>query len=294
MNKNKLDIKKIFLPEEFSEDHSDITADLKQLNHSTNILFKALINYIKLGVMQKELKNVLSLQEELKKTVRKTNLFKNSSLYNAYKVGILKTIISITENNDAANNTLELNEYKKMLDQNKHLGELIITIYDKNSITHNDLAESLSMSKSALTNMIHKTEDLNLFSVEKYGRKKYYFANYNTREIYNKIVNDKYEKRYCQSDIDDKINIFITILCEELKNNTKLNYSVLLRRLSANDTDSVNFRKDIKSSIQNLTRTINEKTELYYEPFVQNQPTEEYETDLFYENLETGGEYYYE
>lgn len=246
------------------EQSMDLQKRIEGLNYITKILSKEITNYIKFGNIQKSLTKVIKLESDLCRRIRQLNIFEDTRLNETYNIAILKTFIAIIENQDddqADNLKNELFE----ISQNTNLRKLLSILYQNDGINHGELAERLSISKNALTNMIKKTEKYKLYTTEKNGRYKYYYANNNTRKVYREYLNKTASRVYTPVEVGDIISIVITTINQEIKNSSKLNANSILDRISiSNKAIGIEFRKDIKHSVQNLTKNINEKTENNY------------------------------
>lgn len=251
-----------------------------EVNFIVDVLSKELTNYIKYGLLQNELDSVLDLEDQINNVARKLNIFENQSYSLSYRIGILKTIIAIVQN-QVKNTEAEPNEEYNIILHHSQLINLIIILYEQNCITHTELAEKLGISKSALTNMVHKFSSFELFYTEKHGKYKYYYSNFKTRDFYNRYIADDNRRKYNQNDISNIINIFIQILCEEIDNNKMLNPNNVLKRVFVGENQKIAYRKDTKNSIQNLTRIINSKSMWDYTNCLSMFPLDEKDNDSF-------------
>ena len=269
MNENKINIKETFLNNSIEGSNIDPYKNLSQLNYAVNILSKQLTNYIKLDVMQQELKTLTMIQNDINKCAKKLNIFQEDTLLYAYKMGVLKTFTAILEGQEDAN-FKRVDNYFNIISSNKNYEKLLTILYTKNSINHGDLAALMNMSKSALTNMLKKVDSIDLFEIERRGKYKYYYAHYRTKEVYRKYFDKKTNKSYTQNEVYDIFNIFIKIILEEIDSNKKINSNIILKRLMQSNEDLAYYRKDFKYSIQNLVKKLNSKLERDYIAYFGN------------------------
>lgn len=279
MNSECLNLKDFFLyfPDDKEQNKEQL---IYEVNFIVDVLAKELTNYIKYGLLQSELDSVLDLEDQINNVARKLNIFDNQSCSLSYRIGILKTIIAIVQSQEKNTETEQNEEYNIIL-HHRQLINLLIILYEQNCITHTELAEKLGITKSALTNMVHKFSSFELFYTEKHGRNKYYYSNFKTRAFYNKYIADDNRRKYNQNDISNIINIFIQILCEEIDNNEMLNPNEVLKRVFIGENQKIAYRKDTKSSLQNLTRIINSKSMWNYNNFLSVFSLDEKNNDSF-------------
>lgn len=238
-----------------------------------NDLLQSLTNFIKLGVTPKEISDLLNYESKLKNLAREIDLFNNPELQTAYHIGILKAIIEIIHHQNIKNPEPPNKELEEIL-HHKHLSNLISILYQKNSLTHNELANELRISKSALTNMITKTESLNIFTIEKRGKYKYYYSNLKTKEAYIRLSDSSFNQLFNRSDIEKMFNIVFFILCEEIKNNNQLQYDAIIKRLPIFETFKC---KNSNETLQYFVKIVNTKMPKKYqerENFMQKNISE--------------------
>ena len=148
-----------------------------------NTCFDEILQYIKTGILQSNIKKLQEQERAIKKVAQKIELFEHDKLITPYQIGVLKSIISLTQKQESEIKKSNLDVYVEKLEQNLQLRKMIIILYDKNSIKHQDLADSLNITKSALSNMIKKTQEFDLYSAKKHGKYKYYYSNFKTKEV---------------------------------------------------------------------------------------------------------------
>lgn len=240
--------------------HLENNNALEPINFAVDVLTREVVHYLQAGILQSELKNLLEIESELNRYANKMHIFDNSDLQEAYKLGIFKTFITIVESK--ANESDKVDSLFEIVERNKHFIDIIFILYQRNSITHKELAKSLNISTSGLSNLMNKIEHYDLFYYEYRGKYKYYYANYKTKTFYKQYVDRSINKTYTQSEFFKFLNIFISILNEEIYNTSRINANSILNRICIND--DLCRSNDMKISIQNLAKTINEKIETNY------------------------------
>lgn len=230
------------------------TCDPNDFDFYMNLCFDEIIQYIKTDILQQ---NLIILQEQemgIKRFAHKLDIFEQDQLKAAYQLGVLKSIISLMQKYQAEITKSSADLYVEKLEQNQQLCKMIIILYNKNSIRHQDLADALNISKSALSNMIKKTQDLELYSTKRHGKFKYYYSNFRTKEVYKKYRDKNINQRYTQAELDNIISTIFVILFKEIKENKKINYSNIIKHLPYRFSMP---QKSVVSSIENFVREYN-------------------------------------
>lgn len=219
-----------------------------------NIYFDEILQYIQTGILQNNLKILQEQERLLKRIAQKIDLFEQDNLITSYQIGVLKSIIALTQKHELEIKKNDLDIYVEKLEQNQQLRKMIVILYDKNSIKHQDLADSLNISKSALSNMIKKTQDLDIYSTKHLGKYKYYYSNFRTREVYKRYIDKNLNQRYTQSDVDKIISTIFVVLSNEIKNKKRINYNSIFKHLPYDHNVT---KKGVALSIENFVREYN-------------------------------------
>lgn len=231
---------------------------IQEFNRIFDILIKEMSNQIKFGIIQKELEELLKSEAYINRIARKNQIFEDDNLFDAYKIGIIKSIIATVRYKDNTK-TDDFDKYYILIDKDKHLYDLLSILYDEKYINHSMLAKSLNMSKSSLTNWVHKVENLGLFYYEKHGRYKFYYSNNKTKEVYIRYTDKRNKVKYSLSDFYNMIYMFIKVLDDEISKRHRVSFKNILRRLSLSEGIC---RNDINDAILDLTKTINNELTL--------------------------------
>lgn len=251
--------------------------DVKKFEPVISSLIIELLNYIKLGVLQDGLNELLRNEHRLRLHLNKINLKGDKKTQNAYTLGLLKSITWVVETRENQNQ-VELPTNIDKIRSNKHFNSLIEVICVSHSISHGELARKLGISPSALYNLIKRMEPYDLFDVEREGKYKLYYSTYKTQAVYDSL-NKKLE--YTRADMFDAFSIFITSLEHEIERRDTINPIHIYEKVYSDlPDDYCAYRGEFKTAIENLTKTMNKKIR-------KSSPTFKIPSSLFEINRET-------
>ena len=261
MEKNIKNIENVVLPQ-IDKTVDDIKKQSETLNEVLNALYKQLNNYYRYDILQEELYSFLALDSKINKYARIMNIENEEKTFNAYRLGLAKSLINLIK----CKNQKQRSEYDNLfsaIKSIKHFPELLVIIFNNEGLNHTDLAKKLNISKTALSNLIQKVEEYELFSTERHGKCKLYFSNYKTRlaiEYYQSPCESRYDKK-------DVYNIIILIFTE-LANSfeeTNINFnrlSALIDTFFEGETPN-----SVQKSCKRLENVLTIKKQMVYRNF---------------------------
>lgn len=125
---------------------------------------------------------------ELYKEINKFD-FSNVEFLKAYLLIYSKAILDVKQR--VSESFVDEENSLKLLKSYKHLSNLIENLYTENSLSHQELADRMEISKSNLSNFVNKPDVSKLIIKRKYNKKVYYSISGDGHKLYKYIVINK-------------------------------------------------------------------------------------------------------
>lgn len=217
-------------------------------------LLKELVNNIKSNMVFKELGYLEDNQRELYKVINKLN-FDDSEIKKVYCLAYMKAILDIKSYSDKE--SLKEENATRLLKSHKRLSDLIENLYNENSLTHQELADRMDISKSNLSNLINKPEITKLVTKSRYKKRVYYSVSSDGHKLYKQIAVNKSKLINSEQYTELFIRMIDSIQTEI--SSEYVNVSRFWNGISCNSGDNILFTKSntIRNKLNKLIDTMN-------------------------------------